>query len=74
MVLPVGMLSRASRLRTCVWTALWTSTIGDWADTVTDSSRAPTRISALMVEVKLVGSSTFSRRNVWKPGSVKVTT
>ena len=35
-----------------------TSTIGDAPVTVTDSSSEPTRMSALIVEVKFAGSST----------------
>ena len=53
--------------------ALWTSTTGDWPETVTDSSIPPTLISALIVAVKLPGSSTPFRLKTWKPTSVKVT-
>ena len=53
--------------------AFCTSTTGDAADTVTDSSSAPTFISALIVAVKSVGSSTLWRLTVWNPASVNVT-
>jgi hypothetical protein len=49
-----------------------TSTTGDWPETVTASSIAPTFNSALMVDTKFAGSSTPSRLNVWNPGSVKM--
>ena len=70
MVRPVGMESSVSRERTVVRAVLCTSTTGDWPDTVTDSSSAPTFMSALMVAVKLVGSSIPSRLNTLKPGNV----
>ena len=70
---PVGTASSSSLRRTCCWAALWTSTTGVWPETVTVSSMAPTRISALTGAVKLTGSSMFSRLTVLNPGSVKVT-
>ena len=51
----------------------FTSTIGEAPVTVTVSSIEPTRSSILIVDVKLVGSSTPSRTMMLKPGSVKVT-
>ena len=42
----------------------------DWPETVTDSSSAPTFMSALIVAVKLAGNSTPSRLNTLKPGNV----
>jgi hypothetical protein len=49
------------------------STIGDSPVTVTVSSTAPTRISALTVATNEPLSSRPSRLTVLKPGSVKVT-
>ena len=74
MVRPLGTASSRSRLSTCVWTVLWTSTMGDSPVTVRVSSSPPSLRSALTVAVKLEGSSSPSRLNVWKPVSVKVTT
>jgi hypothetical protein len=51
----------------------WTSTTGDSPDTVTVSSIAPTRISALTGTVVSAGTMMPSRLNVLKPGSVNVT-
>ena len=64
MLRPVGIASIVSRLSTWVCTAVVTSTIGDAAETVTDSSMVPTFISALTVSVMSAGSSIRSRRNV----------
>ena len=72
MVLPVGTASSTSRDSTCVFWLLCTSTTGDEPDTVTDSSRAPTFMSALTVAVKFEGSSSASRLKVLKPWSEKV--
>jgi hypothetical protein len=55
-------------------TELRTSTSGDSPVTVSDSSMAPTCISALMVAVNAAESLIPSRRTVLKPESVKVTT
>ena len=74
MVRPVGIASMASRFSTCVCTAVVTSTTGASPVTVIDSSRAPTRMSALMVAVNSEGSSMPSRLSVENPVSVKVTT
>ena len=57
----LGTESSTSRDSTCVFTLVWTSTTGEAPDTVTDSSSAPTFISALMVAVKFDGSSRPSR-------------
>src|SRR5262245_66495356 len=73
-VRPVGISSIASRLSTDICDAFCTSTTGDDADTVTDSSTVPTRISTLMTDVKSAGNSTCSRLSVWNPGKVNVTT
>ncbi len=51
---------------------LCTSTMGVSAATVIVSSIAPTFSSALTGAVKSAVNSTFSRRTVLKPGSVKV--
>ena len=51
----------------------WMSSTGAAPVTVTDSSRAPTRISAFTVAVKLAGSSSPSCLYVLNPGSVNVT-
>src|SRR5262245_33142351 len=74
MVRPVGNASSVSRASTCVCTVVCTSTTGEAPETVIDSSREPTFRSALMVAVKLVGSSTPSRLNVENPLRVNVTT
>ena len=58
---------------TCTFDVLDTSTTGDAPVTVTFSSRAPTRISTLIVVVKFVGSSSSSRTNMLNPGRAKVT-
>ncbi len=71
---PVGTASSTCLDRTVCCTALWTSTTGDCPVTFTVSSSAPTRRSPLMVAVKLLGSSTPSRRTVLNPGSENVTT
>src|SRR5476651_2140363 len=72
MVCDVGTASSTSRDRTCAFELLWTSTTGDWPETVTVSSIAPTFRSALIVDVKLDGSSTPSRFTAEKPGRLKV--
>ena len=72
-VRPVGMASSSSWLITRWRFALWMSTIGDSPVTVTVSSTAPTRISALTVAANEPLSSMPSRLTVLKPGSVKVT-
>ena len=54
--------------------AVVTSTTGEEADTVIDSSSDPTFMSALIAVVKLAGRSTFSRLIVAKPVRLKVTT
>ena len=58
---PVGSASSRSRDSTCCCVALFTSTTGDAPVTVTLSSSAPTRSSALIVAVKFAGSSIPSR-------------
>ena len=58
---------------TRIWFTFWMSTIGLAPVTVTVSSTAPTRSSALTVAVKPTVSSMPSRRTVENPGSVKVT-
>ncbi len=70
---PVGTASSSACGSTCCVTACCTSTTGDAPDTVTVSSSAPTRSSALTGAVKFAGSSTPSRFTVENPGSVKVT-
>src|SRR5262245_56613656 len=74
MVRPVGIASIASRFSTCAWAAVVTSTTGEVAETVIDSSSEPTFISALMEVVKLAGRSTFSRLIDAKPVKLNVTT
>ena len=71
-VLPVGTASSTSRESTCVFWLLWTSTTGEEPETVTDSSSAPTFMSALTVAVKFDGNSSPSRLNVLNPCSEKV--
>ena len=56
-----------------VWAADCTSTIGLSPVTVMVSSIEPTRISALIAEVKFTDTSTASRLTVAKPGSEKDT-
>src|SRR5438093_13516770 len=68
-----GMASRSWRVNTVVRCAFDTSTTGEEPDTVTDSSTAPTRSSALTVAVKLDGSSIRSWMNVANPWIVNVT-
>ena len=58
---PVGSVSSSSRLTVSRREVFWTSTIGDSPVTVTVSSIAPTRISALTGAVKLASSTTPSR-------------
>ena len=70
---PLGRLSRRSRLTTCCWTELWTSTSGASPVTVIVSSSAPTFISPFTVATVLACSVTPSRLNVLKPCSEKVT-
>ena len=53
MLRPVGTASSTCRLSTTCCTAFCTSTTGEAPETVTVSSSAPTRRSALMVAVKL---------------------
>ncbi len=72
MVCEVGTASSISRDSTCAFELLCTSTTGDWPETVTVSSIAPTFRSALMVEVKFDGSSTPSRFTAENPGRLKV--
>ena len=59
--LPVGIVSRRSRLMTDCPPDPRTSTSGDSPDTVTDSCSAPTDISALIVAVNEVGRLISSR-------------
>ena len=73
MLRPVGTASSRSRDSTCCCVALFTSTTGESPVTVTVSSMAPTRSSALIVDVKFAGSSMPSRRIALNPGSVNVT-
>jgi hypothetical protein len=67
-----GSASMISRVSTCVRDACSTSTCGDWPETVTDSSSAPTFMSALTVTTVSDGTSTPVRVNVRNPVSVKV--
>ena len=62
-----GTPSSRSRLRMVVRCAFWTSTTGDWPETVTDSSTAPTFISAFTVAVKSDGRLTSAETNVANP-------
>ena len=71
MVRAVGTASSTSRVSTCCFTLLCTSTRGDWPDTVTDSCNVPTVRSALMVATKFEGSS-ISRLMTLKPCRVNV--
>src|SRR3954453_2922830 len=73
MVLPVGPAASPSRDSPCVFWLLCTSTTGDEPETVTDSSSAPTFMSAFTVAVKFDGSSSASRLKVLKPCREKVT-
>src|SRR6185295_14447908 len=57
----------------CCTSTLWTSTVGDCALTVTDSSSAPTLISAFTVATNRPVSSTPSHFTVLKPASETVT-
>ena len=68
MLRPVGMASIASRSSTRVRAALVVSTTGDSPVTVTDSSIAPTRSSALIVAVNSAGRMRPVRLNEVKPG------
>jgi hypothetical protein len=61
-----------SRVNTCVRDACSTSTCGDWPETVTDSSSAPTFMSAFTVTTVSEGTSTPVRVNARKPTSVNV--
>jgi hypothetical protein len=63
----------SSRVMTCAFVALWTSTTGEAPDTVTVSSSPPTFISAFTVAVKSVGNRISSRLTVEKPVSENVT-
>ena len=63
---PVGTTSMTSRGMICERCAC-TSTIGASPDTVTVSSRAPTRISTSIVSAKFAGSASSSRTVVEKP-------
>ena len=72
-VRPVGIASSNSWLMTRCRFALWMSTIGDSPVTVTVSSTAPTRITALTVAANDPLSSIPSRRTELKPGRLKVT-
>ncbi len=72
-VRPDGMVSMTSLLMTCCCRTPWTSTTGDSPVTVIVSSSAPTRSSAFTLAVNEPASSMPSRRDVLKPGSVKVT-
>ena len=72
-VLLVGTVSSASRVICFRVVVFCTSTTGLCPETVTVSSSAPMRISALTVAVKLAASSTPSRLNVLKEGSENVT-
>ena len=74
MVRPVGIASIASRFSTCVWTAVVTSTTGASPETVIDSSRAPTRMSALIVIVNSDGSVEAVAPEGREPVSENVTT
>ena len=69
----VGIASIVSLLTTCRLSTFWVSTMGLAPVTVTVSSSAPTRRSALTVAVKVAGSSIPSRLIVENPGRVKVT-
>ena len=71
-VRPVGTASSTSRLSTCDFVVLCTSTIGDEPDTVTDSSTPPTFRSVLMVAMKFDDSSIPSFLTVVNPGRSKV--
>ena len=68
----VGSASSTSRATTCVFCALATSTSGVTPVTVTLSSIAPTRSSALIGTVTFDGSSTPSRTKVENPWSANV--
>src|SRR6185503_2307872 len=74
MVRPVGIASIASRFSTCACDAVVTSTTGEEAETVIDSSSEPTFISALIAAVKFAGRSTLSRFTLANPGRLNVTT
>ena len=69
----VGSTSIASRDTVASRTTFWVSTIGDSPVTVTVSSTAPTRMSALTLAVNPAVSSMPSRFTVLKPLSVTVT-
>ncbi len=69
----VGIASIVSLLTTCRLSTFWVSTMGLAPETVTVSSSAPTRRSALTVAVNVAGSSIPSRLTVENPGSVNVT-
>jgi hypothetical protein len=67
-----GRLSMMSRVSTCVRDACITSTCGDWPDTVTDSSSAPTFMSAFTVTTVSDGTSMPVRVSVVKPDNENV--
>ena len=69
----IGMTFSTSRVSTFCCRTFCVSTTGLAPVTVTVSSSAPTRRSALTVAVKPVLSSIPSRLTVLNPGSVKVT-
>ena len=69
----LGIESMRSRVITCCRAVFWTSTTGDSPDTVTVSSSAPTRRSALSGTVVSAGTMMLSRLNVLNPVRVKTT-
>jgi hypothetical protein len=62
-----GSASMTSRVRTCVFDACSTSTCGDWPDTVNDSARVPSFISAFIETTVSDGTSMPVRVSVAKP-------
>ena len=68
-----GSASIVSRVSTCVRDACSTSTCGDCPETVTDSSSAPTFMSAFTVTTVSDGTSTPVRTNVVNPDNENVT-
>ena len=67
--LPVGIVSRTSRVMTRAWLTFWTSTSGLAPDTVTVSWTLPTRSSTLTFAVNPAVSSMPSRLIVVNPAS-----
>ena len=70
---PVGSASCTSRVSTSVRCTCCTSTTGDWPETVTLSSSAPTDRATSMSIAKPAASTSSSRTWVPNPGNVKVT-